>query len=314
MALDIVYLAAGLAIIYFGAEFLVRGSKNLALAMGIRPMIVGLTVVAFGTSMPEFFVSFTSALKNSSSIAVGNIVGSNICNIGLILGMAALVRPLTVDSGMLKREMPIMLGASLLFWALISDGSVGRLDGALLMAGIVIFTFQQICSARKEISDGKNGTEGETSAPDKSRLKNILFALGGIAGLVVGANLMITGAVSLALKLGVSELVIGLSIVAFGTSLPELATSMVAAARKESDISVGNVVGSNIFNILFVIGITSLVNPIPVDPSVVSTQMPAMLAFSVVLLPFMILKRDINRLEGFILLVAYIAYIFLIFS
>ncbi len=313
MVIDIVYLAAGLAVIYFGAEFLVRGSKNLALAMGIRPMIVGLTVVAFGTSMPEFFVSFTSALKNSSSIAVGNIVGSNICNIGQILGMAALVRPLSVDSGMLKREMPIMLGASLLFWALIADGSIGRFDGVLLVAGIVLFTVQQIRSARKEISAGKNDG-GEEAVPDNSKLKNILFALGGIAGLVVGANLMITGAVSLALKLGVSELVVGLSIVAFGTSLPELATSMVAAARKESDISVGNVVGSNIFNILFVIGLTALVSPIPVEASVISTQTPAMLAFSVVLLPFMIFKRDINRLEGFILLAAYIAYVVWIFS
>jgi len=313
MVIDIVYLAAGLAVIYFGAEFLVRGSKNLALAMGIRPMIVGLTVVAFGTSMPEFFVSFTSALKNSSSIAVGNIVGSNICNIGLILGMAALVRPLSVNSGMLKREMPIMLGASLLFWALIADGSIGRLDGALLMAGIVLFTFQQIQSARKEIAAGKNGV-GEESAPDNSKLKNLLFALGGIAGLVVGANLMITGAISLALKIGVSELVVGLSIVAFGTSLPELATSMVAAARKESDISIGNVVGSNIFNILFILGLTALVSPIPVEASVISTQTPAMLAFSVVLLPFMIFKRDINRLEGFILLAAYVAYVVWIFS
>ncbi|OQA90571.1 MAG: Inner membrane protein YrbG [bacterium ADurb.Bin236] len=313
MVIDIVYLAAGLAVIYFGAEFLVRGSKNLALAMGIRPMIVGLTVVAFGTSMPEFFVSFTSALKNSSSIAVGNIVGSNICNIGLILGMAALVRPLSVNSGMLKREMPIMLGASLLFWALIADGSVGRFDGALLMAGIVLFTFQQIQSARKEIAAGKNDG-GEEAAPENSKLKNLLFALGGIAGLVVGANLMITGAISLALKIGVSELVVGLSIVAFGTSLPELATSMVAAARKESDISIGNVVGSNIFNILFILGLTALVSPIPVEASVISTQTPAMLAFSVVLLPFMIFKRDINRLEGFILLAAYIAYVVWIFS
>ncbi len=313
MFIDIVYLAAGLAVVYFGAEFLVRGSKNLALAMGIRPMIVGLTVVAFGTSMPEFFVSFTSALKNSSSIAVGNIVGSNICNIGLILGLAALVRPLTVDSGMLKREMPIMLGASLLFWALIADGSIGRFDGVLLMAGIVLFTFQQIRSARKEMSAGKNSGD-EEAATDNSKLKNILFALGGIVGLVVGANLMITGAVSLALKIGVSELVVGLSIVAFGTSLPELATSMVAAARKESDISIGNVVGSNIFNILFVIGLTSLIRPIPVEASVISTQTPAMLAFSVVLLPFMIFKRDINRLEGFILLASYIAYVVWIFS
>ncbi|HPN93796.1 MAG TPA: calcium/sodium antiporter [bacterium] len=313
MVIDIVYLAAGLAVIYFGAEFLVRGLKNLALAMGIRPMIVGLTVVAFGTSMPEFFVSFTSALKNSSSIAVGNIVGSNICNIGLILGMAALVRPLSVNSGMLKREMPIMLGASLLFWALIADGSVGRFDGALLMAGIVLFTFQQIQSARKEIAAGKNDG-GEEAAPENSKLKNLLFALGGIAGLVVGANLMITGAISLALKIGVSELVVGLSIVAFGTSLPELATSMVAAARKESDISIGNVVGSNIFNILFILGLTALVSPIPVEASVISTQTPAMLAFSVVLLPFMIFKRDINRLEGFILLAAYIAYVVWIFS
>ncbi|HPI76434.1 MAG TPA: calcium/sodium antiporter [bacterium] len=313
MVIDIVYLAAGLAVIYFGAEFLVRGSKNLALAMGIRPMIVGLTVVAFGTSMPEFFVSFTSALKNSSSIAVGNIVGSNICNIGLILGMAALVRPLSVNSGMLKREMPIMLGASLLFWALIADGSIGRFDGALLVAGIVLFTFQQIQSARKEIAAGKNDG-GEEAAPENSKLKNLLFALGGIAGLVVGANLMITGAISLALKIGVSELVVGLSIVAFGTSLPELATSMVAAARKESDISIGNVVGSNIFNILFILGLTALVSPIPVEASVISTQTPAMLAFSVVLLPFMIFKRDINRLEGFILLAAYIAYVVWIFS
>ena len=227
--------------------------------------------------------------------------------------MAALVRPLSVNSGMLKREMPIMLGASLLFWALIADGSVGRFDGALLMAGIVLFTFQQIHSARKEIAAGKNDG-GEEAAPENSKLKNLLFALGGIAGLVVGANLMITGAISLALKIGVSELVVGLSIVAFGTSLPELATSMVAAARKESDISIGNVVGSNIFNILFILGLTALVSPIPVEASVISTQTPAMLAFSVVLLPFMIFKRDINRLEGFILLAAYIAYVVWIFS
>ncbi|MFH1515285.1 MAG: calcium/sodium antiporter [bacterium] len=312
MAYDIVYLIIGLVVLYFGAEFLVRGSKNLALGMGIRPMIVGLTVVAFGTSMPEFFVSFSSALKGASSIAVGNIVGSNICNIGLIVGLAALVRPLSVESGTLKREMPIMLVVSLLFWGLIFDGMVSRLDGMLLLSGIILFTYYLIRAARKEIK-AKSEESGSSDSHDNSRTNNLLFAGSGIVGLVIGANFMIIGAVSLASKIGISELVIGLSIVAFGTSLPELATSMVASARGESDISLGNVLGSNIFNILFVIGFTAIIRPIPVERDVIVLQTPVMLAFSIVLLPFMILNRDINRFEGFALLSGYAIYIVWIF-
>lgn len=310
MLVDILYLLAGLAVLYFGAEYLVRGSSNFAIGLGVRPMIVGLTVVAFGTSMPEFFVSFTSALKNSSEIAVGNIVGSNICNIGLIVGLAALVRPLRVDSGTLKREMPIMLLVSALFWILALDGVIGRVDGAILFIGIIAFTLFLLKVAMNE----KSVAEDETSAVNKKEnAKNIIMALCGILALVIGANLMIKGAVSLAEKIGVSELVIGLSIVAFGTSLPELATSLVAAARGNSDISLGNVIGSNIFNILFIIGLTAMVRPIPVAHDIIVFQTPIMLAFSIVLLPFMILNRDINRIEGGVLLAGYAAFVGWIF-
>ena len=308
MLLHIVIFIAGLVVLYYGAEWLVKGSSRLALSFGIRPVVVGLTVVAFGTSCPEFFVSFASALKHSSGIAIGNIVGSNIANVGLVVGAAALVRPMAADRQILVREMPFMLAVSLLFWALVADGVVGRLDGAIFVAGIIGFTGLSIYFAMKQ---GKHAADvdGLEGKPGGGRAGNLGLTVVGLAGLVLGAHLMVTGAVFIARVYHISEVVIGLSVVAIGTSLPELAASMVAAAHGEADLSIGNVIGSNIFNILFVIGVVSLIAPLPVERETIRLQMPAMIGFSAVMYFFMAIRRDINRIEGFLLLAAYVAFI-----
>ncbi|MEO8271858.1 MAG: calcium/sodium antiporter, partial [Aureliella sp.] len=261
-------IAGGLLVLVLGGELLVRGASRLAAALRISSVVIGLTVVAFGTSAPELAVSVQAALSGSSDLAIGNVVGSNIFNVLFILGLSALIIPLTVASAFIRRDVPIMIGVSVLLLLLSLDGNLGRMDGLLLAAGIVSYTWWCIQVSRHEINSEPadlsaakstlNGAEATAHIPLAS---NLFLILVGVVLLVVGAHWLQTGAVSIAESFGVDQLVIGLTIVAAGTSLPEVATSIVAALKGERDIAVGNVVGSNIFNILSVLGFSSLLAP-----------------------------------------------------
>jgi cation:H+ antiporter len=280
MAVQFVIFAAGLAVLYFGADWLVKAASSIALRFGIRPMVVGLTVVAMGTSMPEFVLNFFAVLADADALAVGNIVGSNIANIGLILGLSAILMPIVVDAGTQRKELTVMVFTMLVFFALASDGMISRFDGGVLVLGLFAFLGMLVFDARRHARANGRTLRGSFSrAPENgestgvvdieesrglSGRARVLYLVGGIVGLSVGAKLMVDSAVSIAEMLNVEPVVIGLSIVAIGTSLPELAASVVCALRKEGDMSVGNILGSNILNVLFVVGLISLMRPLTV--------------------------------------------------
>lgn len=258
----VLYLVGGLIMLFIGAEGLIRGSSNLAIKIGITPLVVGLTVVAFGTSTPELVVSLKAALLGNSSISLGNVVGSNIANIALILGVAALIRPLDVHANVIMREIPIMIVITVLFLFLLIDGELGFIDGLIFVIGLVIYLIVNVLLARKEKnpevdSEFKEGLKSKLGVP-----VSMVLMLAGLGLLILGANLFVQSAVAIAKMFNVSDAIIGLTIVAIGTSLPELITSIVASYKKEADIAIGNVVGSNIFNILGILGITALIIPI----------------------------------------------------
>jgi cation:H+ antiporter len=309
MLADAVSILAGLLALYAGAEGLVRGGSSLALRLGLTPLVVGLTVVAMGTSMPELVVSAGAALAGTGGIAAGNVVGSNIGNIGLILGVAALIHPLAVRAQVIRREVPILLLASAVLGLVLLDDRVGRVEGALLCLGIVAYVTLSLrlarretaAEARREFADGVPAVRG-------SLRRDLLLLGGGLGVLVIGARLLVDGAVNVAETLGMSQAVIGLTVVSIGTSLPELATSAVAAARGEGDLAVGNVMGSNIFNILAILGAASLARPL--DPTGIAVvDLGVMLGFSVALLPIMRSGFRIGRLEGGALILAYVGYL-----
>lgn len=316
-----VYLIAGLVLLVAGAEVLVRGAAKLAAQFGIPPLIIGLTVVAFGTSAPETAVSVQAALNGSGDLAIGNVVGSNIANVLLILGMTALVAPLIVSRQLIRLDVPIMIGASLLTFGLAWDGSLSRLDGALLFAGVLTYTGFLIYSARKDKGGDDDEFAKEFGLDETPKpyawVINLGLIIAGLVLLVAGSNFLVEGAVTLARALGISELVIGLTVVAIGTSLPELATSILAAIKGERDIAVGNIVGSNIFNLLCVLGLASLVSPaaISVSPNALAFDFPVMIAVAVACLPIFFTGYRINRWEGLLFLAYYVAYtLYLILS
>ncbi|MCQ4259389.1 calcium/sodium antiporter [Stutzerimonas stutzeri] len=315
-AMTFVYLIAGLVLLVAGAEVLVRGAAKLAAQFGIPPLIIGLTVVAFGTSAPETAVSVQAALNGSGDIAIGNVLGSNIANVLLILGMTSLIAPLIVSRQLIRLDVPIMIGASLVTYALAWDGSLSRLDGALLFSAVVGYTLFLIISSRRASAAAAADDEfakefglDETPKP-YATLINAALVVVGLVLLVTGSNFLVEGAVSLARALGLSELVIGLTVIAIGTSLPELATSILAAIRGERDIAVGNIVGSNIFNLLCVLGLASLVSPaaISVAASALAFDFPVMIAVAVACLPIFFTGYAINRWEGLLFLAYYAAY------
>ncbi len=310
-----VYLIAGLVLLVAGAEVLVRGAAKLAAQFGIPPLIIGLTVVAFGTSAPETAVSVQAALDGSGDLAIGNVLGSNIANVLLILGLTALIAPLIVSRQLIRLDVPIMIGASLLSFALAWDGELSRLDGALLFSGVLAYTTFLIIGNRKNPAAGEDDEFTKEfglhqAARPYAWLINLALIGAGLALLVGGANLLVEGAVSLARALGLSELVIGLTVVAVGTSLPELATSLLAALKGERDIAVGNIVGSNIFNLLCVLGLASLLSPLPisVSPNALAFDFPVMGAVAVACLPIFFAGYRINRWEGLLFLTYYAAY------
>jgi cation:H+ antiporter len=307
--LTVVLFLIGLVLLIGGAELLVRGASNLALALRISPLVIGLTIVAYGTSAPELAVSVQSGVAGQGSLALGNVVGSNIFNVLLILGLSASITPLVVSRQLVRADVPVMIGVAFLFVLLALDGSVGRLDGLLLFAGAIGYSAYTLIQSRKE----QQPPATEASAEERPRapwLVQVAFVLVGLGMLVLGSEWLVNGAVAFAATLGVSELIIGLTIVAAGTSLPEVATSVLASMRGERDIAVGNVVGSNIFNLLSVMGLTALVSPaaIPVPSSALALDIPVMLAVMVACLPIFFTGSMIARWEGLLFLGYYVAY------
>lgn len=294
-----------------------KGASRFARSFNIRPIVIGLTIVAFGTSTPELVTSVMAGIKHLNDIAIGNIVGSNIANIGLILGSTAIVQPLKVDMKLINREMPIMIGISLLLYFMGWDSILSRREGIVLMVGILAYTVYVYRAALRESkSVEKEFLEYEESigATHNNLKTDIMWIAIGLGTLVVGAYLLVHSATYIARVVGISELVIGLTVIAVGTSLPELATSMVAAIRKESDISVGNVLGSNIFNILAILGIASIIQPLQINTASLRIDMPVMLLFGIVLVPIITWKFMITRIQGFFLLAGYSIYILWLFK
>ncbi len=302
----------GLAFLVGGAEALVRGASKLASAFGVSPLVIGLTVVAFGTSSPELAVSLRSAIigQAGGNIAIGNVVGSNIANVLLILGLSALIAPLIVSQQLIRRDVPFMIYVSLLLYVFGLDGSINRLEGFSLFTMVLAYTAYAIRSSRKESVLIQDEYAAEFGQVKNTLLKDCLLIVLGLALLVIGSQWLVNGAVSIAHILGVSDLVIGLTVVAVGTSLPEIATSMVASFRGETDIAVGNVVGSNLFNILSVIGLSALVAPdgVLVAIDALTFDIPVMIAVAIVCLPVFFTGYLISRWEGFVFLVYYVTY------
>lgn len=304
-----IFLSLGIILLFVGAEGLIRGSSNLAIKIGITPLVVGLTVVAFGTSAPELVVSLSAALKGNSTISLGNVIGSNIANIALILGVAALIRPLDVHAKVIIREIPIMIGISVLLFFLLLDGKIDFFDGLIFIALLILYNVFSVLLARKEKSpeiqnEFKEGLKSKFGVP-----LSIIFMIAGLALLILGANLFVQSTVAIAKLFNVSDAVIGLTIVAIGTSLPELITSIVAAYKKEADIAIGNVVGSNVFNILGILGITALIIPVSSD-GISKIDLFVMIGTAILLFPLSKTGKRISRFEGILLLVGYIIYLY----
>lgn len=308
------FFLLGLAALTLGAELMVRGAARLALTFGISPLVVGLTIVAFGTSAPELAVSTGAALSGSGDLAIGNVVGSNIANVLLILGLSALIVPLAVNEQIIRQEIPIMIGTSLLFVVFALDGRLGQGEGALLLALVIAYTVFLVRQSRRaskaveaEFADEMPDTDSRWDAHWSVQL---LLVAGGLGLLVLGADWLVDAAVAVARAFGVSDLVIGLTVVAVGTSMPEIATSLVAAYRGQRDIAVGNVVGSNIFNVLAVLGFSSLVadGGIAVSEAARNFDLWVMLAVALACLPIAVTGREISRWEGGVFIAYYVAY------
>ncbi len=306
------FFVLGLATLVVGAEALVRGASRLALSLGVSPLVIGLTVVAFGTSTPEMAVSVGASLGGSPDLAIGNVIGSNIANILLILGISALITPLLVDRQIIRQEVPIMIGASVLMVVMALDGNISRFEGAalvLLVIAYTVFLIRQSRQASREAPD-EFAAEMPTSNWDRHWGVQIALIVAGLVALVQGSEWLVDASIAFARAFGVSDLVIGLTVVAVGTSMPEIATSIVAALRGERDIAVGNVVGSNVFNIFAVVGATGLISAggIPISEAARNFDLWVMLAVAFACLPIMITGREIARWEGGVFVGYYIAY------
>ena len=305
---DILLFSFGLVILYFGAEALVSGASALALRMGVRPLIIGCTIVAFGTSAPELTVSLSAVYDGRHSISLGNIIGSNIANLALILGVAAIIRPIEISSDVIRREYPAMLASCLLLILLAFDGKLSVLDGGILLISMVGYLGYLAWVSRSESED----LDVDVSE-DERRLSNSAKVILGVVGLGLGAHWMVDSAVALAQVLGVSELIVGITIVAIGTSLPELATSVVAALRQESDLSVGNVIGSNVFNSLLVLGVVSAMVGLTVESIVIRYDLWMMLLVSIIVWPLMRHRMVLRSIHGFALVIIYMTYMIWLF-
>ena len=312
MTREILLFVGGVGVLYFGAEWLIRGSSRLAASLGVSPIVVGLTVVSMGTSAPELMISVVASLGGSPDLAIGNVMGSNLANVGLVLGISAIVRPLRVSARVVTREVPVMILITALLLPLIWDQYLGRLEGLFLAAMLFSYLTYVLRTAK--------GTE-DTDVPDeydeptrkwsdlspRTIARDVVFVFLGGAGLVLGAFAIRESAVALAEAMGISELIIGVTLVSIGTSLPELAACGVAAWRREADLAVGNILGSNVFNIAGVLGVTAIVAPLEISPDVVRFEFPAMMFITVLMVPIVRMRLVIRRREGVVLLGAYLA-------
>jgi len=318
MFFDIVMVLAGLAVLVFAGDALVKGAVNLSLRLGVPALIVGLTIVAFGTSAPELLVSIQAVLDHAPALALGNVVGSNTANILLVLGVPALITAVPVSRD-LKHDFYVMMAATAAFIALAYTGRFAWPQGVVLLIGLGMMLWNSYARARthrltERLLTSDEALELEGAEEGISGLKIAFYLLGGIVGLPLGAHLLVEGAVSIATVLGVSEAVIGLTLVAVGTSLPELATTVAAALRKEAGVAMGNVIGSNIFNLLGIIGVASLVGPLPVPPSMLQFDLWVMAATSGIIGLFILMRRDIGRLAGLALIGLYVLYVIHLFQ
>lgn len=316
--LDAVMVIGGIALLGFGADLLVRGAVTIAKAARLSAAVIGLTIVSMGTSLPELTVSVAAALRGASDLAMGNVVGSNIFNVGAVLGVSALILPMRVHSSAVRLEWPFMFIASFQLLLLARDGYLDRLEGGFFVVALAAFTSYAVWISRSAVSGEEAADlaeEVQRRAPE-AHLRTIGFAIalvaGGVALLVLGGELLVRGAVSLARAFGMTERLIGLTIVAIGTGTPELATSIVAARRGQSEIALGNVIGSNIFNVLGILGVTALVSPLSISPQMLGSDMWWMLGLSFVLFPMMRSRAVVSRAEGGMLLLAYGTYLALL--
>lgn len=302
MIFDIIFIVLGVTLVLWGADRLTEGASSLARRMNVPEMIIGLTIVAAGTSAPELFVSLVSALKGTPDMAVGNVVGSNTMNAMLIVGCAAAVAPMVISRSTVRKDIPFAIGATLLLMALTYDGSLSWVDGIILLAGFAAFMVYTLRQAKA------GSSEEEATATNMKTGKSVLYLIGGLAGLVVGSNVFVDHASNLAFALGISEAVVGLTVVAGGTSLPELATSVVAARKGQSAIAIGNVIGSNVFNILMILGLTGVICPLEIE-GITLVDQAVMLVSIVLVWLFSRTRYTVERWEGVLLVCGYAAYL-----
>ena len=309
---NIGYMVAGLVLLILGAERFVHGAAATARNFGIAPLLIGLTVVAFATSAPEVLVAVVAASRGEPGLAIGNAIGSNIVNIGLVLGMTAIIRPIKLESATLRREMPALLAVTLLTVSLFLDARLTHIDGYVMLTGLVIVMIWLARLGSRSAANDPIKKDFEAEIPDDVSMKSaVLWVVVGLSALLLGAEWLVTGAIGIAQTLGVSEVVIGVTIVAFGTSLPELAVSLISVLKGEYGLAIGNIVGSNIFNLLAVIGIAAAIEPMTLHPSVLSLHIFVMVAFTLVLFAMTYDydgKARLSRMEGVALLAAFIAY------
>lgn len=305
----------GLALLLAGGEALVKGAVGLAVRIRVSKMVIGVTIVSFGTSAPELLVSLKASLDGHPAISIGNVIGSNIANLGLVMGLVAMIFPMQLDRSTRNLDWPVMMIASVLFYLMAYNGSLERYEGVLLFLLLIVYIVYSILKSRRDTGklEAKRLAENEfeelKTDPATPLWKLVLLVIGGSAGLVLGTQWFLDGAIEMARVFGVTEHVISVTLIAFGTSVPELATSAIAAFKKQSDISVGNLIGSNTFNILAILGITSMVTEIPVGSDVIDNDLLWMLATALLVLPFLFIGKKIYRIEGFILFCMYLTYI-----
>ncbi len=306
---SLVLLIGGVVALYGGAELLVAGAGRLALGIGLRAVTVGVTVIAFVTTAPELFVAVIGALEVSTDVGLGTVIGSNIANIGLVLGLAALIRPLTVSEIVMRRHVPFMILAALLLVVLGADGTIGRLEGTIFLAVLAGFTGYLLYFVQADPAPAADEPEAEAGVS----ARDVGLVLAGLVALVVGSRWLIDGGSSLLLELGFSELFVGLTVLAIGTSLPELAASVVGAIRGETGFAIGNVVGSNIYNLLAVLGIVAVITPIPIASGTLRFELPVLVVFTVVLVAMMGHGRRLSRLDGAVLVAGYVVFVYMLF-
>jgi cation:H+ antiporter len=315
MIVNLIIFIASLAVLVAAGNFLVKGSISIALKIHMSPLVVGLTIIAFGTSAPELLISINSALKGSPDIAVGNVVGSNICNLALVLGLAAVISPILVKPNFIKIDWPVAMGSGILLYIFSLNGVLQTHEGIIFLVILTIYLYMIIRKSRKDILAVKE-VEKELTKPnilEQPLWKDLAYIFIGCVGLYYGSDWFVEYAIILAEGLGISERVIGISIVALGTSIPELVTAAIAAYRKETDLALGNLIGSNIFNIFSILGITAIIRDININEIIINYDFWWMMGITAVLLPIMLIQRNINRMEGFFLLAVYIVYLLLLF-